>query len=459
MKELLILTFTGVIALLAEIFDFKKFLFPLTMLGLAATFGCCILDWNLNENIFGMQLADHYSLAFTAVISLSALFWFMMSRQYFVQKTSFTDHYALIMFCLVGCFVLTSFTNLVMLFIGIEILSIPLYVLAGSRKDDLASNEAAFKYFLLGAFASGFLLFGITLIYGATGTFDLLKIAQFVTANNVQPNALLNTGMVLILVGMSFKVSAAPFHFWTPDVYQGAPTLITAFMATIVKTAAFAAFYRLFKMAFTGLESQMSVMLCVLISLTLLLGNILAVYQSNTKRMLAYSSISHAGFMLMSILTIQQQLSDSAVLYYAAAYSTASLAAFLVLYLVSADSWGEEDLGIFNGLLRRSPLAAVAMTVALLSMAGIPPLAGFFAKYLMFVTVFQQNYIWLVLVAIVGSLIGIYYYFRILRAMFFKDPESSQALDLALEHRVLLVLSVAVLIVLGLYPDFLLNML
>ncbi len=458
MKELLILTMTGVIALFAEIFDFKKWLFPLVLLGLAATVGVCALDWGGNENLYGMQTVDNYSLAFTGVICVSALLWFVMSRRYFAEKESLTDQYALVLFSLVGCFVLSSFSNLVMLFMGIEILSIPLYVLAGSRKNDLASNEAAFKYFLLGAFASGFLLLGITLIYGATGSFDVTKIAQFVVAHSAQPSALLIAGILLILVGLSFKVSVAPFHFWTPDVYQGAPTLITAFMATIVKTAAFAGFYRLFKMAFSGVASQTEAILCLLVALTILLGNILAVYQSNVKRMLSYSSISHAGFMLMSIFAIQQQMSDKAILYYAATYSTASLAAFLVLYLITEND-ESEDIGSFNGLLRRSPLATGTMTLALLSMAGIPPLAGFFAKYLMFVNVFKQGYAALVLIAIVGSLIGVYYYFKILRAMFFKEPETPNLLIISTEHKVVMLLTSVILIVLGLMPQLLLGLL
>ena len=229
MKELLLISGLGTLALFAEIFNFKRLLHPLILLGLVMLLGICVSDWNAPATLlFGMMEINHFSLGFTLILTLVALLWFLVSEDYFKEETSLTDHYALILFALTGGFVLVSYTNMVMLFLGIEILSIPLYVLAGSQKDDLLSNEAAFKYFLMGAFASSFLLFGIALIYGVTGSFDLKEIQNVILHSSLSTHPFLLVGLVLMLVGMGFKVSLVPFHFWAPDVYQGAPTFITS---------------------------------------------------------------------------------------------------------------------------------------------------------------------------------------------------------------------------------------
>ena len=246
MKALILLSSLGVISLLAELFSFKKLLYPLVLLGLIATFVFNIGDWNAANNVFYKMLQfDNYAIAFSSVIIIIAFLWFLMAEGFFKEETNLTDHYALVLFALVGAVILTSYTNMAMLFLGIEILSIPMYILVGSSKNDLSSNEASFKYLIMGAFATGFLLFGIALIYGATGSFDLTEIKTSISVAGTTPQ-IFYIGMLLMLVGLSFKVSAVPFHFWAPDVYEGAPTVITAFMATIVKLAAFAAFLRLF---------------------------------------------------------------------------------------------------------------------------------------------------------------------------------------------------------------------
>jgi NADH-quinone oxidoreductase subunit N len=462
LKELLILTGLGLIALLAEIFNFKKVLFPVVLLGLVSVIAVCILDWTPTDSdrfFFNNMLnVNHYALGFTMVIMLVSIFWFLMSEKYFTDETNVTDHYALVLFALVGAFLLVSYSNMVMLFLGIETLSIPLYVLVGSRKNDLASNESAFKYFLMGAFASGFLLFGITLIYGVTGSFDLVQIAGYVSKNHGAVPPLFFAGGLLMLVGMSFKVSAAPFHFWAPDVYQGAPTVITAFMATIVKTAAFGAFFRLFWVAFNQAGAEWSHIMWVMAAATLLIGNITAVYQSSVKRMLAYSSIAHAGFMFIAILAMSKS-SASAILYYAAAYSISSLTAFLVLYLVTQNRAGDDSIDSFNGLVKKNPLLAGSMTLALLSLSGIPPLAGFFAKYFIFVSAISQGFYWLVGIAILGSLIGVYYYFKIIIAMFFRSGKDSGPVDVPADQNVLVFVLSLLILVLGLLPSVIINLL
>ena len=463
MSELLLLTGLGLFSMFAEMFNFRKAIYPVVLLGLAVLLGLCYMDWNTNMTHFGalrldhMMRMDNYSLAFTGVIGATALLWFLMSKSYFEDETNMSDHFSLVLFALVGAVCLTSYTNMAMLFLGVEILSIPMYVLVGSRKRDIASNEASFKYFLMGAFASAFLLFGIAFLYGAVGSFHIDSIGAYLRSHP-NPSALFTVGVLLILIAMSFKVSAAPFHFWAPDVYQGAPTVITAFMATIVKTAAIAAFFRLFSHSFQGAEGLYGDSIWAIAALTMVIGNITAAVQVNVKRLLAFSSIGHAGFMLIAILTMSD-FSAKAILYYTAAYSASSIAAFLVLYLVSSSNGGDATIDSFNGLVKRNPIMAGTMTMALLSMAGIPPLAGFFAKYFIFVTALQSGFKGLVLIAILSSLVGVYYYFKIIIAMFFGNPEGRPTFNLSATHKILLIFTAALIVFLGVMPDLLMQLL
>lgn len=457
MKALILLSSLGVIALLAEIFSFKKLLYPLVLLGLIITFTLNICDWNAaNNTYYNMLRFDNYATAFTSVIIVIAFLWFLMAEGFFKEETSLTDHYALVLFALVGAVIMVSYTNMTMLFLGIEILSIPMYILAGSRKDDLSSNEAAFKYLIMGAFATGFLLFGIALIYGATGSFDLSEIKDAVMTNAGNLSSIFYVGVLLMLVGMAFKVSAVPFHFWAPDVYQGAPTYITAFMATIVKTAAFAAFLRLFSTTFMSAGSTWMHVVWVMAALTLLVGNITAVVQTSTKRMLAYSSVAHAGYMLLALLA-GNGYSNSAILFYATAYSIGSIATFCIVSIV-ANAKDSDGVDSFNGLAKTNPMLALVMTIALLSLAGIPPTAGFFAKYYIFTSAFMAGNPGLVLIAIIASLVGVYYYFRLIIAMYFKES-SDEAIAVESNHKLLLVVIAIAIIALGLFPDFIIRLL
>lgn len=363
MNELLTLTGLGLFSMIAEIFNFRKAIFPVIVLGLVGLLALCFLDWgsyNSTVTHFAMMRADNFSIAFTGVMAATALFWFLMSRSFFEDQSNMSDHFSLILFALTGAFCLTSFTNITMLFLGIEVLSLPIYVLAGSRKRDIASNEASFKYFLMGSFASAIFLFGTAFIYGATGTFNLENIASYLgTHPNLSP--LFIVGLLLVLTAMAFKVGAAPFHFWTPDVYEGSPTIVTAFMSTIVKTAAVAAFFRLFYLSFSGVQGQYADIIWAMAALTMVVGNVIAAAQTNVKRLLAYSSVGHAGFMLITIL-VMDSFAAKSLLYYTAAYSSASIAAFLVLYLVGSANNGETPISAFNGLVKRNPIMAGTMT-------------------------------------------------------------------------------------------------
>jgi NADH-quinone oxidoreductase subunit N len=456
MKGLFIISGLGVLAMLAEIFKFKKLLYPLVLIGILAAYVTNFMEWNNNTNIelfANMMRFDNVALAFSGVILVTAFFWFILANDYFEQD-HVTDHFALVLFALVGAIMLTGFSNMTTLFLGIEILSIPMYVLAASRKRDLASNEAGFKYLIMGSFASGFLLFGIALIYGATGSFDLMAIRSFISHSQGDLPAFFYAGVLMVLVAMLFKVSAAPFHFWAPDVYEGSPTVITALMSTIVKTAAFAAFMRLFLVVFGGVNESWSMVLAVVIALSLVVSNITAATQQSVKRMLAYSSISHAAFMLMAILANQRGMASvSAILYYSLAYSVGSIAAFTVLYNVSKAK-DNANIEAFNGLGKRHPFMAACMVVAMLSLAGIPITAGFFAKYFIFSVMIGTTFKWLIILAILTSAVGVYYYFKVIIAMYFKEEDGEQEVTMETSHVLLLALTTIFTLALGIVPKY-----
>ncbi len=459
MTILFVVSFLGVLAMLAEIFKFKKALPLLTLVGLATAIGLGATEWT-NPTVLplfnNMLVFNHYAVAFSVSLCLITFLWFLLAQNYIETETAVTDNYALVLFSLAGAITMTAFGNLTMLFLGIEILSIPLYILAGSNKRNLASNEASYKYFLMGAFASGLLLFGITLVYGATGSFDTTTISEYVFNHVSTMPAFFFVGLILLVAGLSFKVSAVPFHFWAPDVYQGAPNVVTAFMSTIVKTAAFAAFFRLFSNCFHSVESSWSHIIWVMTVLTLLLGNISAVSQVSFKRMLAYSSISHAGYILLAILAINN-FSAGAIFYYTLAYAIASIAAFTALQNVFKLK-NNDLIESFNGLTKRNPLLAFALTVSMLSLAGIPPTGGFFAKYAIFNTALNGGHLWLVIIAVVASLVGVYYYFKVIIASYFKPADDELTIELSFQHKIVLIITTLITLALGLFPGYLLNL-
>lgn len=427
MKSLLIIFFTAIIVLFAGLLKKRDLIQVLRIGGVLAALAAAVWDLSegaaYNERYASMFRFDGYALSFTVIALLSTLLLFGLTRWGFRELyDTLGDHYALILFSLCGALCMFSFTSMVMLFLGIEILSIPLYVLAGSRRDDLNSNEAAMKYFLMGAFATGILLFGIALVYGSTASFDLNQIHAVITAKGHSPQ-MLSVGIMLILIGLSFKVSAVPFHFWAPDVYTGSPTLITTFMATIVKTAGFAAFYRLFSMAFTGAGEFWTTALAMVAALTMTLANTTAIFQTNFKRMMAYSSVSHAGYLLLAVLVAGQPGAAGALLFYTLAYSLATICAFGCFLLV-AEQNQDESFSAFNGLSKKQPFLAASMAIAMMSLAGIPPTAGFFGKYFLFTAAFEQ-YPWLIVLAVINSAISIFYYFKVIIAMYFSREENT----------------------------------
>jgi NADH-quinone oxidoreductase subunit N len=307
----------------------------------------------------------------------------------------------------------------------------------------------------MGSFASGFLLLGIALVYGATGHFHLDKIAEYIPAHADTLPAYFYGGVLLLLVGLAFKISAVPFHFWGPDVYEGSPTPITALMATVVKIGAFAAFFRIFAICFSSVQESWLIALQGITILTLVIPNITAVYQNNVKRMLAYSSVGHVGYLLLAFIS-GVEASSGTIYFYLVTYAVASLLSFAILIILERAG---QNLQVenFNGLFKRNPLLAVGMTVALLSLAGIPPLAGFFGKYMAFALAIKQGYVGLVILAVITSLIGVYYYFRVIIVMYFKDADG-QELPVPPALQVLIFILVLLSLVLSVIPDSILGL-
>ena len=375
-------------------------------------------------------IVDHLSLFFICIFTISSALAILLSVEYNEREgIRAGEYYALILFCTVGMILLASSTDMIMIFLGIEIVSICLYVLAGIRRGNLASNEAALKYFLLGAFATGFLLYGMTLVYGSTGSTNLFEIADFVKNPEAQSNPLLLMGLVLLIIGFGFKVASVPFHMWAPDVYQGAPTPVTAFMAVGPKAAAFAAFFRVFAEAFPEMAPSWEVLLSSIAVLSMFFGNLGAIMQTNIKRMLAFSSISHAGYILMAVIA-KNSLGASSLLFYMLAYAFTTFGIFGIVILLGRK--GEENLEIenYSGLAYKHPIIALSMTVFLLSLAGLPPFAGFIAKFYIFSAAVQEGLITLVIIAVLNSAISFYYYLKVVVFMYMKEPEAEFRISL-----------------------------
>jgi NADH-quinone oxidoreductase subunit N len=394
----------------------------------------------------GMMRFDRFALLFTLIAAVSTLAFFMLSsRDMEKVGLNYSDYFALIFFILCGVVLTAAFKSLLILFLGIEIISIPLYILAGSDKRNLKSNEASLKYFLMGAFSTGLMLMGIALVYGATGSFNTDVIGQV----NENYSVLLVIGMMMLLFSMSFKVSAAPFHFWTPDVYDGSPTVFTSFMATVVKAAGFIAFMRLFDDAFGGIGNEWKLLVAIITAATLFIGNITAVFQQSVKRMLAYSSISQAGFMMLAVYALNADAREGLLLY-AAAYSLATIGVFAVLIKMK-----DYTFDGFNGFARQYPLIAGTLVIFLLSLAGIPLTAGFISKFYMLRATINGGSFGLAIFAVLMAAVSVYYYFRLIQAMYFRESGEATVLELSGGFKATLVGLAVLTIVLGIFPNLL----
>jgi len=388
-----------------------------TLLGLVVTAITTVLLTGQKSSTFGGTFAlDGYALFFDVIFLVAGALVVLMSMTY-LEGTGIPagDYYGLVSFAIVGMIVMASATDLIVIFLGLEVMSISVYVLAGAWRTQLRSNEAAMKYFLLGAFATGFLLYGIALVYGATGAFRLDLIAAALPTATA--HKMLIAGLGMLVVAFGFKVAAVPFHMWTPDVYEGAPTTVSALMAVAVKAAGFAAFVRVFLHGFGGMHADWSMLLWALAAATMTVGNLLALVQTSVKRMLAYSSIAHAGYILVAI-TAAGPAGGAAALFYLLVYSFMTLGAFGVVAALGVAGEANERLDDYAGLGFRRPILGVTMTIFMLSLTGIPPLAGFAGKLYVFTAAIREGYYVLAVIGVLNSAVSAAYYIRVLVAMY-----------------------------------------
>lgn len=456
MKTLLLLFISGIFSLFGGVFGLRKILPLFAITALITSMGYLVFDSYYGvENLDYMLIFNDYSTFFTGIILLVTLLIAVLSAKgYSYNEENLGDLIGLMFFVACGAVCMVSFNNLVMLFLGIEIVSIPLYIMAGSNRNNTASNEASLKYFLMGAFATAFLLFGMALVYGATRNFDLDMIRSMSETAQQSSPKLVQVGMLFITIAFAFKLGAVPFHFWSPDVYQGSPTLVTAFMATVVKAAGLGAFLKFVTYLNPLLGNEWYLILSIISAATMLLANFIAIRQDDFKRMMAYSSISHIGYVLMAMLNVNPE-TQNVVLFYLLTYSLATIGVFAVLLMVNPDHNRSNGFGMFNGLAKKSPVLALILTICLLSLAGIPPLPGFFAKYTVFMQVIEQH-LWLLIVAIVSSATSIYYYFRAITAMYFSQPaEQEQTAQPHMQGYLVAALVAVALLVLGIAPSVL----
>ena len=454
MNTLIAIIGLGVLCLLFEILDFRKAIIPVTIIGLLGVLGLTVADYNAPASYYNNMISvNNFSVTFSSLFIVLTIFLVALSHNFYENHQSkLSDFIAIKIFLLSGAVAMVSFGNLAMFFLGIEVLSISLYILAASNRMNLKSNEAGMKYFLMGSFASGIILFGICLVYGAMGSFDVSEISQM--SQSAELPIWFPIGIILLSIGMLFKIAAVPFHFWAPDVYEGSPSMTTATMSTLAKVVAMATFFKLLTALNADLNYNFQLVIVIISIASMTVGNIMALKQSNVKRMLAFSGISHAGFMIMTLLSIGT--SAGSLLYYATAYSLAGIGAFSVLLYVCKNQ-NNEDITNFQGLGKTNPLLAAVLTGSLLSMAGIPIFSGFFAKLALFNQTIDAGYLVVVIVAVINSIISVGYYFKLILAMYSKEPNESRTGKPFLIYAVA-ILSLLLNIALGLFPSLVMDL-
>lgn len=454
MNTLIAIIGLGVLCLLFEILDFRKAIIPVTIIGLLGVLGLTVADYNVPASYYNNMISvNNFSVTFSSLFIVLTIFLVALSHNFYENHQSkLSDFIAIKIFLLSGAVAMVSFGNLAMFFLGIEVLSISLYILAASNRMNVKSNEAGMKYFLMGSFASGIILFGICLVYGAMGSFDVSEISQM--SQSAELPIWFPIGIILLSIGMLFKIAAVPFHFWAPDVYEGSPSMTTATMSTLAKVVAMATFFKLLTALNADLNYNFQLVIVIISIASMTVGNIMALKQSNVKRMLAFSGISHAGFMIMTLLSIGT--SAGSLLYYATAYSLAGIGAFSVLLYVCKNQ-NNEDITNFHGLGKTNPLLAAVLTGSLLSMAGIPIFSGFFAKLALFNQTIDAGYLVVVIVAVINSIISVGYYFKLILAMYSKEPNETRTGKPFLIYAVA-ILSLLLNIALGLFPSLVMDL-
>jgi len=420
-SPLVVIILTGLAVLVAEGIrrNSAALSFSISLAGLFLAGVLALLTVGPDQATFGgMMVHGVFGRYFSLVFVVAGILSIITSREYLARMNIHrSEYYALVLFAIAGMILMASGTDLVVLFLGIELMSVPFYVLAGFMRTKSTSNEAALKYFLLGAFATGFLLYGIALVYGTAGTTNISAMKSSLLNDRV---FLIGTG--LIIVALAFKVAAVPFHMWAPDVYEGSPTSVTGFMATAGKSAAFAAIIVFFLRGIEFAGTSVSTALAVLAAASMIVGNVTAIAQNSVKRMLAYSSIAHAGYMLSGVAAGNAE-GQTGIMFYLGAYTFMNIGAFTIVGLMER----EDDKGLlfddYAGLSTRQPALAFLMSVFMFSLAGIPPLAGFFGKYYVFLAAVKADMTWLAIFGVLTSLISVYYYLRLVVQMYFRDSD------------------------------------
>jgi NADH-quinone oxidoreductase subunit N len=453
-SPLMVLTITGLILILIESTKSVRTTatFTVGLAGLALTGVLAFFHLAPEQPTFnGMLNAGGYGGYFTILFVIAGILTFLLSRSYLARMDSEKgEYYILIVFATVGMLLMACANDLIIVFLGIELMSICLYVLVGFFRLRDRSNESSLKYFLLGAFATGFLLYGIALVYGATGSTNLSVIGRLIPA--LSGNTMFLMGVALMVVAFSFKVAAVPFHMWAPDVYEGAPTTVTGFMSTGAKAAAFAVFVLVFDRTVGFSGTRLNEVIAVIAAISMILGNITAIAQTNIKRMLAYSSVAHAGYMLAGVAAANPE-GQSGVLFYLIAYLFMNLGAFGVVGIMEGDNDANLKIDDYAGLSTQRPLLALVMAVFMFSLAGVPPFGGFFGKYYVFLAAIKANMTWLAVIGVLTSLVSAYYYLRVVVLMYFRDGKADASKKPSLAAMAAVGIAALFILMLGLYPS------
>jgi len=410
------------------------------------------------DTFAGMFVLDEYSSFFKLIFYFNLILTICISLRYMaIEKTSFGEYYALLLFATIGMMIMASAVDLIVLYLGLELMALSTYVLVGILRHNIRANEAAMKYFLLGGFSSAFLLYGISMIYGLTGTTEIKAISAYIAEKGLLGNQILLLSIILFAVAFGFKIAAVPFHMWAPDAYEGAPTSVTAFMSVGPKAAGFAALGRVFMISFGSLKIEWSMMLLPLAILSMCVGNILAIAQTNIKRMLAYSSIAHAGYALLGIIAGTSE-GLSSMMSYIFIYTFMNIGAFTVVIMLRREGFMGEDLSDYKGLAKRYPVPSALMLLFMFSLTGIPPTAGFIAKFYVFMEAIKAGYVWLTIIAVIFSVISAFFYLRVVMYMYMEEPKEELILTTSVPMNFVLAFTALIIIVLGIFPSYLFNL-
>jgi NADH-quinone oxidoreductase subunit N len=451
----LVVCIAGLVAMIVGLFLRRGAVSAAALIGLVGILVAFVANAPLrfmNEPAFsGLIALDGYTWFFNFVILLGAALTIMLSVRYlYDEELEIYEFIVLLLFASAGLMFMVAGTHLLVIFVGLETLSISIYILAGILPGNPKSRESSLKYLLLGAFSSAIFLYGAALLYGSTGSLGVADLAKYFKSNS--PGLMATAGMGLLLIGFAFKVAAVPFHMWTPDVYEGAPTPITAFMSVGVKAAAFAAFARVFLDGLIDLRVDWVNILWMLSVLTMILGNLAAIVQNNIKRMLAYSSIAHAGYIMVGMIAGTEG-GTSGMLYYLLAYTLTNMGAFGVVAIVGRKGEANVMIDDYRGLAKAHPALALVMSIFLFSLAGIPPTAGFVGKFVIFGAAVQQGFIWLVVIGVLTSAASVYYYFRVIMKMYMEAPEvEPREIQFAPATVLALVIAAAGVLYIGVFP-------